>query len=109
MDFSAPLVINLALTGMIPHRKDNPFTPITPDEIAEDVERCFQAGARIFHVHARGDDEEPTYRREVFAESLTKIRRAVPEAVLCVTTSGRQYKTWTVTLSRRLPRSPWVR
>jgi uncharacterized protein (DUF849 family) len=79
---------------MVPHRKDNPNVPITADEITADVKKCFDAGARIFHVHARDEHEEPTYRREVFSESVGRIRQAVPEAVICVTTSGRLYKTF---------------
>lgn len=94
IDLRSPLVINLALTGMVPRRGDNPHTPITPEEIAADVHRCFEAGARVFHVHARSEDEEPTYRREVFADIIRRIRQTTPDAIICVTTSGRLYKTF---------------
>jgi len=94
MDIDSPLVINLALTGMVPRRKDNPHTPISPDEIAADVKQCFEAGARVFHIHARTEDEEPTYHREVFAETILKIKQNVPDAIICVTTSGRLYKSF---------------
>jgi uncharacterized protein (DUF849 family) len=94
MDISLPLVINLALTGMVPRRQDNPNVPITPNEIAADVQRCFEAGARVFHIHARDEDEQPTYRREVFAETIQKIKQTTPEAIICATTSGRLYKSF---------------
>lgn len=94
MNLKSPLVINLAMTGMVPTRKDNAHVPITPEEIAADAQRCFEAGARILHVHARGASEEPTYHKEVFAEAIRKIRASVPEAILCVTTSGRLYKAF---------------
>jgi 3-keto-5-aminohexanoate cleavage enzyme len=94
MDITSPLVINLALTGMVPYRKDNPHVPITSDEIAADAERCFQAGARIFHIHARGKDEQPIYHREIFAETIQKIKQKVPDAIICVTTSGRLHKSF---------------
>ncbi len=94
MQTQNPIVINLALTGMIPRKKDNPSTPISPDEIALDAKKCFDAGARIFHVHARNTDEEPTYQKEFFAEIIKKIKSNVPEAILCVTTSGRMYKSF---------------
>jgi 3-keto-5-aminohexanoate cleavage enzyme len=94
MDVSSPLVINLALTGMVPHKKDNPNVPITTDEIAADAERCFQAGARIFHIHARGQDGQPVYHQEVFAEIIQKIKKNVPDAIICVTTSGRYHKSF---------------
>src|SRR5689334_2683465 len=77
---------------MVPRRKDNPHVPLTAADIAADVQRCFAAGARIFHLHARREDEEPTYRREVFAEIIRQVKKNVPEAILCVTTSGRLYK-----------------
>ena len=34
-------------------RDQNPNVPITPDEIAEDIAACVDAGASIVHVHAR--------------------------------------------------------
>jgi len=92
MNRHLPLVINLALTGMVPHRKDNPGVPLTPEEIAQDVQRCFQAGARIFHIHARGSDEEPVFQMQVFAGIIGKIKQIVPEAIISATTSGRMHK-----------------
>lgn len=79
---------------MVPRRKDNPHVPITPDEIAADVQRCFDAGARIFHIHARGTGEEPIYHKEVFAETISKIKQNIPDAIICATTSGRLYKSF---------------
>ncbi|MBI5301503.1 MAG: 3-keto-5-aminohexanoate cleavage protein [Chloroflexi bacterium] len=93
-DLATPLVINAAITGMVPRKKDNPAVPTTPEEIAQDVERCYQAGARTIHIHARGDDEEPTYHRQVFSEIIRGIRKRIPQAIICVTTSGRVYKTF---------------
>ena len=56
----APLIINAALTGMVPTKADNPALPITPEEIAEDAASCVHAGASILHLHAR-DDEGPAH------------------------------------------------
>lgn len=94
MNINTPLVINLALTGMVPRQKDNPNVPITPDEIASDVKRCFDAGARIFHIHARGKDQQPVYQKEAFAEIIQKIKQNVPGAIICVTTSGRLHRSF---------------
>lgn len=94
IDLSLPLVINVALTGMVPYRRDNGAVPMTPHEIATDVQRCYQAGARVFHLHARNEAEEPTYRRELFAEIIRQVRRVTPEAIICVTTSGRKHTTF---------------
>ena len=54
-----PLIINAAITGMIPMKKDTPHVPIHPDEIIADAKRCRDAGATIIHLHARDVDETP--------------------------------------------------
>jgi uncharacterized protein (DUF849 family) len=79
---------------MVPRRTDNPHVPLTPEEISADVQRCFQAGARVFHLHAREKDEEPSSRLEIFAEIVSRIKQTTPEAILCVTTSGRILNTY---------------
>ena len=86
-----PLIVNLATTGMVPTKADNPAVPLAPAEIAEDCRRCAAAGATVVHVHARDAEGRPTYRREVFRETIALVRAAVPEIVVCVTTSGRVF------------------
>jgi len=86
-----PLVVNLAATGMVPTKADNPAVPLAPAEIAEDCRRCAAAGATVVHVHARDAEGRPTYRKEVFRETIALVRAAVPEIVVCVTTSGRHF------------------
>ena len=90
-----PLLINVALTGMVPTTKDNPNVPVTPEAIAADVRRCYDAGASVFHIHARNTDETPAYEAEKFREIIDAIHSAVsdPNIVLCVTTSGRTHNT----------------
>jgi 3-oxoadipate:acetyl-CoA acetyltransferase len=84
-----PLVINAALTGMVPRRATAPHVPVTTQQIVADAVACFESGATILHLHARAEDESPTWRRERYAEFLPQIRARCPEVVLCVTTSGR--------------------
>ncbi len=86
-----PLIVNLCPTGMVPRTRDAPALPVTPAAIAADAARCRDAGASIVHLHARDDDEEPTWRPERFAEVVAAVVDAAPEVVVCVTTSGR---TW---------------
>ena len=47
------LIITVALTGNVPTKKMNPNLPVSAEEIAADVRRCHEAGAVLFHVHAR--------------------------------------------------------
>jgi hypothetical protein len=76
---------------MVPTRADNPAVPLAPAEIAEDCRRCAAAGATVVHLHARDAEGRPTYRKEVFRETIALVRAAVPDIVVCVTTSGRLF------------------
>ena len=84
-----PLIVNAALTGMVPTKEDNPNVPVTPEEIAEDAERCVQVGASIVHLHARDDRGRPTWSADVYAEIVRRVRERCPDVIVCVSTSGR--------------------
>jgi uncharacterized protein (DUF849 family) len=89
---AAPLIINAALTGMVPTKEENPNVPITAAEIAEEARRCFEAGASIVHLHARDEDGRPTYRVDVYREVVGAVREHCPELIVCVSTSGRAFR-----------------
>jgi len=80
---------------MLPTREMTPHVPITPDEIIEQVLNARQYGVSIVHLHARGEDGLPTYRKEVYKEIIDGIRRVdgVGEdaLILSVSTSGRNW------------------
>jgi uncharacterized protein (DUF849 family) len=82
-------LVNAALTGMVPTRADAPHAPLTPEEIIGDAVACVDAGASILHVHARDASGRPTHDPGVYAEIVAGIRALRPEAILCVSTSGR--------------------
>ena len=84
------LIINAALTGVIPTKADNPNVPVSVEEIVSDAVRCTDAGASIIHVHARDAEGKPTGDTSVFAEIITGIRRQRPAVIICATTSGRR-------------------
>lgn len=86
-----PLIINVALTGMVPRKRDVPHLPVTRAEIVEDSERCYAAGATILHLHARDESEAPEWRREAYEEFIPEIRARCPGVVVCATTSGRTF------------------
>lgn len=83
------LIINAALTGMVPNRKDTPYVPITPEEIADDAYKVYREGASIVHVHARDEYGKPTPDRKVYAKIIGLIREKAPDLIICATTSGR--------------------
>lgn len=89
------LLINVALTGMVPTTRDNPHVPVTPRAIAQDIRRCYNAGASVFHIHARYEDQSAAWERRYFEEIMSEVRKEVsdPNIVICVTTSGRVHNT----------------
>jgi 3-keto-5-aminohexanoate cleavage enzyme len=86
-----PLIINAALTGMVPMRRDNPHVPLTPAEIIADVKRCRDAGATIVHLHAREPDGAATYKKEIYAEIFAGVRAECPELLISGSCSGRNF------------------
>jgi 3-keto-5-aminohexanoate cleavage enzyme len=84
-----PLIVNAAITGMVPVRARVPHVPVTPAQIVADAVACVDAGAAILHLHARRDDESPAWEREAYRAFIPEIREQRPDAVICVTTSGR--------------------
>lgn len=88
------LIINLAPTGIVPTKEMNPHTPVSIREIVEDAKRCVALGASILHLHARDEQGQPTYRKEIYARLIGSIREACPEAIICVSLSGRTSETF---------------
>ncbi len=84
-----PLIVNAAITGMVPMRADSPYVPLTPAEIIADAQRCRDAGATIVHVHARLPDGRPTHSKEVYAEIIHGIRDRCPDLLISASCSGR--------------------
>lgn len=74
---------------MVPTKEMTPYVPVSPEEILEDVARCWELGASIVHLHARDADGRPTHRAECFAPLVEGVREIDPELVVCVTCSGR--------------------
>ena len=89
MDGYRPMIINAALTGAVPSKQDNRQIPLTPEEIAADAIACAHAGASVVHLHVRDEEGKPVHRRDLYERAIGPIRDAVPNLVLCVTTSSR--------------------
>lgn len=88
------LIITVALTGNVPTRQMNPSLPATADEIAADVRRCADAGAVVFHVHARDKDQKPTFDIDVFKANARRIKKTAPEVIIQLSTGARAGKDW---------------
>ena len=55
MVIGSAVVIEAALNGGR-DRTENEAVPMTAGELAAEARRCADAGATVFHVHARADD-----------------------------------------------------
>ncbi|OBX27193.1 uncharacterized protein (DUF849 family) [Gelidibacter algens] len=88
------LIINFTPTGMIPTKKMTPHVPTTINEIVEDVHRAYELGITLAHIHARDEiTGVPTYKKEVYAELISGIRKYAPDLVICTSLSGRDFNT----------------
>ena len=89
------LIVTCALCGSGTTRKQSPYVPLTPDEIAADAVAAVQAGAAVLHIHARDDEGNNTMETERFVLVVTKIRQALAahglDAVINVTSSGTKF------------------
>ena len=75
---SDKVVITCALTGVLANRKQCPGIPYTPEEIAEEARRAYDAGAAAVHIHARNDDGSPTFNPRTFARIREETRKRCP-------------------------------
>ena len=86
------LIVVTALTGNVPTRGTSPNVPLTPEEIAEDVRRCADAGSSMFHVHARDSEGKPTLDAGVYLKIVRAIREVAPDPIVMLSTGGRASK-----------------
>jgi uncharacterized protein (DUF849 family) len=85
------LIINFSPTGMIPTKEMTPHVPVSPEEIVRDVLESRKYGVSMVHLHARGDDGRPTYKKHVYAKIINGIRETDSDLILTVSTSGRDW------------------
>lgn len=88
------LVITVALTGNVPTKEMNPHLPVRAREIADDVKRCADAGASLFHVHARDDMSAPTLEISYYREIAKRIKAVCPDVIIQLSTGARAGKDW---------------
>lgn len=69
------------------YKKDTPYVPLQPEEIAEEIYQCYKAGASIAHIHVRDDEDKASMSFEKF-EKTVKLVREKCDIVINLTTSG---------------------
>lgn len=68
------MIVTIAPTGGMASKKQNPNIPTQPEEIAEDVYRCYEAGASVVAVHARRPDDAATCNPAIYRDINQRIR-----------------------------------
>lgn len=82
------VIVTVAPTGGMASKKQNPHLPTRPEEIAEDVYRCYNAGASVVALHARrAVDDEATCDPAVYSR-INRLVRDKCDIVLNNSTGG---------------------
>lgn len=81
------VILTVATTGAWPQKKDTPYIPLQPEEIAKEIHACYKAGASIAHIHVRDDENQASMSFEKF-EKTVKLVRERCDIVINLTTSG---------------------
>ena len=80
------VIISVALNGGMQQDREGAVVPKQPAEIGEAAARCWEAGAAMVHVHARGPDGRNSGDPAIYAEIIRQIRARSP--ILIQTTNG---------------------
>ncbi|PKM85532.1 MAG: 3-keto-5-aminohexanoate cleavage protein [Firmicutes bacterium HGW-Firmicutes-11] len=87
-DLKNKVILTVAPTGAWPSKKDTPYVPLQPKEIADEVYACWKAGASVAHLHVRDDEDKSSMNYDKFVETVGYIRDTDCDIVLNLTTSG---------------------
>lgn len=96
------VIITAAVTGSITSKSQNPYLPVTPEEVAGECYRAWKAGASIAHIHARDPQPERT-DTEVFGDITQRIRKKCGDMIIQVGTGIRSRFNELRTCEQRLP------
>lgn len=89
--FEKEVILTVAPTGGVHGKEKNPNLPEQPEEIAEDIRACEQAGASIAHLHARDEEGNPTKDVDRFKQLCDTVREYCDDIILNVTTGGSRF------------------
>jgi len=81
------VIVTCALTGVLASRRQCPWVPYTPAEIAAEAQRAYEAGAAVVHIHARTDEGGPTFEPAVYAAIRRETQARCP-VILNFSTGG---------------------
>jgi len=82
------VVITAAISGSIHTPSMSKYLPISPQEIADEAVRSYEAGAAVCHIHVRNPETgQPISDINLFKEAITRIKNKC-NMVICITSGG---------------------
>src|SRR5438874_7601620 len=82
-----PVMVTAAIVGAEVTRAQQPYLPITPQEIIQSAVECHEAGAAVIHIHVRDAGGNATQDAQLFREVVEGIR-ACCDVITQVSTGG---------------------
>lgn len=82
------VVLSVATTGSWPTRRQTPYVPITPEEIAAQAVAAWREGAAIVHIHVRDAQERVTVDLALYRRVVEMIRAQGCDVLVNLSTSG---------------------
>lgn len=82
-----PLIITVASTNTKWTKKDSPYLPETPEEIADDIVKAYQEGAAVAHIHARDENGNVTFDPKYFRKIVEQVRKQC-DIIIELSTAG---------------------
>ena len=83
------VIITAAITGSIHTPSMSPYLPITPEQIAEEAIKVYDAGGAVAHVHVRDPKTGiPNADQDAYREIAMGVKKRC-DLILCFTTGGR--------------------
>ena len=80
-------MLSVAPNGARRRRADHPALPLTPAELARSAAECLEAGASLFHVHIRDEQERHLLDAEAYRAVFRRVRQEVGEGLVLQATS----------------------
>ena len=87
MSLDDKVILTVACTGAWPTKEITPYVPLTPQDEADEIVRCCEAGASIAHIHVRDDEGKASMDFDKFQETVELVRSRC-DIVINLTTSG---------------------
>jgi 3-keto-5-aminohexanoate cleavage enzyme len=86
---TSKIIITCALTGVLTDPAVH-HVPVTPEEMADQTQQAYDAGASIVHVHFRNQGQGlghlPTWDLKTVGDILAAIKARVPQIIICMST-----------------------